>query len=196
MPCQGRSRRRRGPTASLYGAWRSAKLGHWDRRLNATQSANFKPLVFGEIHAAGNSQGTNACVSTLKSGAGRSTKPVTRRRPSCSAEATGWCRCASIARSSDGDLLFSASGEAQPAKHKCKPYTLRGPYSVGMLVLGVIACAGPAAETRHRLETKAPLRGLVRFSGDHSSVEIIDKYLAGRQGRHYHRYRGAFQRLA
>ena len=97
---------------------------------------------------------------------------------------------------SDGDLLFSAGGEAQPAKHKCKPYTLRGPYSVGMLVLGVIACAGPAAETRHRLETKAPLRGLVRFSGDHSSVEIIDKYLAGRQGRHYHRYRGAFQRLA
>ena len=55
MPCQGRSRRRRGPTASLYGAWRSAKLGHWDRRLNATQSGNFKPLVFGEIHAAGNS---------------------------------------------------------------------------------------------------------------------------------------------
>ena len=54
MPCQGRSRRRRGPTASLYGAWRSAKLGHWDRRLNATQSGNFKPLVFGEIHAAGN----------------------------------------------------------------------------------------------------------------------------------------------
>ena len=28
--------------------------GHWDRRLNATQSSNFKPLVFGEIHAAGN----------------------------------------------------------------------------------------------------------------------------------------------
>ena len=56
MPCQGRSRRRRGPTASLYGAWRSAKLGHWDRRLNATQSGNFKPLVFGEIHAAGNNQ--------------------------------------------------------------------------------------------------------------------------------------------
>ena len=54
MPRQGRSRRRRGPTASLYGAWRSAKLGHWDRRLNATQSGNFKPLVFGEIHAAGN----------------------------------------------------------------------------------------------------------------------------------------------
>ena len=55
MPRQGRSRRRRGPTASLYGAWRSAKLGHWDRRLNATQSGNFKPLVFCEIHAAGNS---------------------------------------------------------------------------------------------------------------------------------------------
>lgn len=57
MPRQGRSRRRRGPTASLYGAWRSAKLGHWDRRLNATQSGNFKPLVFGEIHAAGNIAG-------------------------------------------------------------------------------------------------------------------------------------------
>jgi hypothetical protein len=37
----------------LRGAWRSAKLGHWDRRLNATQSGNFKPLVLGEIHAAG-----------------------------------------------------------------------------------------------------------------------------------------------
>ena len=54
MPRQGRSRRRRGPTASLYGAWRSAKLGHWDRRPNATQSGNFKPVVLGEIHAAGN----------------------------------------------------------------------------------------------------------------------------------------------
>ena len=39
-------------------AWRSAKLGHWDRRLNATQSGNFKPLVFGEIHAAGNTGGS------------------------------------------------------------------------------------------------------------------------------------------
>ena len=60
MPRQGRSRRRRGPTASLCGAWRSAKLGHWDRRLNATQSGNFKPLVFGEIHAAGNNHLTYA----------------------------------------------------------------------------------------------------------------------------------------
>jgi len=54
MPRQGRSRRRRGPTASLYGAWRTAKIGHWDRRLNAAQWGNFKPLVLGEIHAAGN----------------------------------------------------------------------------------------------------------------------------------------------
>ena len=62
MPRQGRSRRRRGPTASLYGAWRSAKLGHWDRRLNATQSGNFKPLVFGEIHSAGNNHALCAVV--------------------------------------------------------------------------------------------------------------------------------------
>ena len=53
MPRQGRSRRRRGPTASVYGAWRSAKIGHWDRCLNATQWGNFKPLVLDEIHAAG-----------------------------------------------------------------------------------------------------------------------------------------------
>ena len=45
------------PPIPIYGAWRSAKLGHWDRRLNATQSSNFKPLVFGEIHAAGNIAG-------------------------------------------------------------------------------------------------------------------------------------------
>lgn len=42
-----------GQRPAFTGAWRSAKLGHWDRRLNATQSGNFKPLVLGEIHAAG-----------------------------------------------------------------------------------------------------------------------------------------------
>src|SRR5271169_3357760 len=64
MPRQGRSRRRRGPTASLYGAWRSAKLGHWDRRPNATQSGNFKPVVLGEIHAAGNT--TAAAIASAR----------------------------------------------------------------------------------------------------------------------------------
>src|SRR5882757_7004942 len=33
-PVKAASRRRRGPTASLDGAWRFAKLGHRDRRLN------------------------------------------------------------------------------------------------------------------------------------------------------------------
>ena len=61
MPRQGRSRRRRGPTASLYGAWRSAKIGHWDRCLNATQWGNFKPLVLDEIHAAGNTINIAGC---------------------------------------------------------------------------------------------------------------------------------------
>src|SRR5207342_2992070 len=80
MPRQGRSRRRRGPTASLDGAWRSAKLGHWDRRLNATQSGNFKPLVFGEIHAAGNNNTVhNILTNPIYTGAyafGRTTSRV------------------------------------------------------------------------------------------------------------------------
>jgi hypothetical protein len=52
-PVKAASRRRRGPTASLDGARRSAELGQRDRRRNATRSDNFKPMVLGEIHAAG-----------------------------------------------------------------------------------------------------------------------------------------------
>jgi hypothetical protein len=57
-PVKAASRRRRGPTASLDGARRSAELGQRDRRRNATRSDNFKPMVLGEIHAAGDRPGS------------------------------------------------------------------------------------------------------------------------------------------
>jgi hypothetical protein len=56
-PVKAASRRRRGPTANLDEARRSAELGNPDRRLNVTRSDNFKPTVLGEIHAAGDRSG-------------------------------------------------------------------------------------------------------------------------------------------
>jgi hypothetical protein len=57
-PVKAASRRRRWPTASLYGAWRFAKLVHRDRRHSATQSDNFKLVALGEIPAAGDRPGS------------------------------------------------------------------------------------------------------------------------------------------
>jgi hypothetical protein len=46
------SKLRRGPVDPLV-ANGAPKLGHRDRRLNATRSDDFKPTTLGEIHIAG-----------------------------------------------------------------------------------------------------------------------------------------------
>ena len=94
MPRQGRSRRRRGPTASLYGASRSAKIGHWDRCLNATQWGNFKPLVLDEIHAAGNTCNSMSVVVKMTAiGLGMSLVPIEVARQELDAASSRWFRC-------------------------------------------------------------------------------------------------------